>query len=161
MGRVAPEYRSQMVRRPPRNGSAKRDRELPTDLFDRKVLIDAMNYWPEIDGEDPTPAEAPGGTSFVVQQHFSGARVVKSLNQLGYHELDEFPRAPDSSDRIAIATAGDDRVAVHAAMDLIERLGFDAVDAGPLANGRLLEADGSPYATTYTAPELKRRLAAT
>jgi hypothetical protein len=44
-------------------------------------------------------------------------------------------------------------------MHLIDQLGFDAVDAGPLANGRLLEPDGSPYATTYTAPELKRRLA--
>ena len=138
-----------------------RFRELPTDLFNGKVLIDAMNYWPEIDGDDPTLAEARDGTSSVVQDHFPGARVVKSLNQLGYHELDELPREPDSSDRIAIATAGDDRLAVRTAMRLIDRLGFDAVDAGPLANGRLLEADGSPYATTYTAPELKRRLAAT
>jgi predicted dinucleotide-binding enzyme len=96
-----------------------------------------------------------------VQHHFAGARVVKSLNQLGYHELDELPREPDSSDRVAIAAAGDDRLAVRTAMHLVDRLGFDAVDAGPLANGRLLEADGSPYATTYTAPELKRRLAAT
>jgi predicted dinucleotide-binding enzyme len=138
-----------------------RFRELPTDLFNGKVLIDAMNYWPEIDGDDPTLAEAPNGTSSVVQRHFPGARVVKSLNQLGYHELDELPREPDSSDRIAIATAGDDRPAVRTTMRLIDRLGFDAVDAGPLANGRLLEADGSPYATTYTAPELTRRLAAT
>jgi hypothetical protein len=138
-----------------------RFRELPTDLFNGKVLIDAMNYWPEIDGDDPTLAEATDGTSAVVQRHFAGARVVKSLNQLGYHELDELPREPDSSDRIAIAAAGDDRLAVHTAMRLIDRLGFDAVDAGPLANGRLLEADGSPYATTYTSPELKRRLAVT
>jgi predicted dinucleotide-binding enzyme len=138
-----------------------RFRELPTDLFNGKVLIDAMNYWPEIDGDDPTLAEARNGTSSVVQDHFPGARVVKSLNQLGYHELDELPRQSNSSDRIAIATAGDDRLAVRTAMRLIDRLGFDAVDAGRLANGRLLEADGSPYATTYTAPELKRRLAAT
>ena len=68
--------------------------------------------------------------------------------------------SPSSSDRIAIATAGDDRLAVRTAMRLIDRLGFDAVDAGPLASGRLLEADGSPYATTYTAPELERRFAA-
>ncbi len=137
-----------------------RFRELPADLFNGKVLIDAMNYWPEIDGDDPTLAEAPDGTSSVVQHHFPGARVVKSLNQLGYHELDELPREPGSSDRIAIATAGDDRLAVRTAMRLIDRLGFDAVDAGPLASGRLLEADGSPYATTYTAPELERRFAA-
>ena len=83
------------------------------------------------------------------------------LNQLGYHELDEFPRKPDRSGRIAIAAAGDDRLAVRTAMHLIDRLGFDAVDAGPLTNGRLLVPDGSPYATTYTAPELRHRLART
>ena len=44
-------------------------------------------------------------------------------------------------------------------MHLVDNLGFDAVDAGSLANGRLLEPDGSPYATIYTAPELERRLA--
>jgi predicted dinucleotide-binding enzyme len=43
-------------------------------------------------------------------------------------------------------------------MQLIDHLGFDPV-AGPLANSRLLEPDGSPYAVTYTTPELKRRLA--
>jgi 8-hydroxy-5-deazaflavin:NADPH oxidoreductase len=138
-----------------------RFRELPADLFNGKVLIDAMNYWPETDGADPTLADTPTGTSSVVQHHFPGARVVKSLNQLGYHELDEFPHKPNSSDRIAIAAAGDDRLAVRTAMHLIDRLGFDAVDAGLLANGRLLEPDGSPYATIYTAPQLKRRLAGT
>ena len=136
-----------------------RFRELAPNLFDGKVLIDAMNYWPDTDGDDPTLAEAPTGTSSAVQHHFPGARVVKTLNQLGYHELDEYPREPHSSDRIAIAAAGDDPLAVRTAMHLIDRLGFDAVDAGPLAHGRLVEPDGSPYATTYTAPELQRRLA--
>ena len=65
-----------------------RFRELPSDLLDGKVVVDAMNYWPEIDGEDPELAAADGGSSAVVQAHFRGARVVKSLNQLGYHELD-------------------------------------------------------------------------
>jgi 8-hydroxy-5-deazaflavin:NADPH oxidoreductase len=137
-----------------------RFRELPPDLFDGKVLIDAMNYWPETDGDDATLAAAPNGTSAVVQRHFPGARVVKSLNQLGYHEVDDHSRDRDSSGRIALAAAGDDRLAVRTVMDLIDRLGFDAVDAGSLANGRLLEPDGSPYATTYTATELTRRLAA-
>lgn len=132
--------------------------ELPADLLAGKVVIDAMNYWPETDGDDPLLAAAPDGTSSVVQRRFPGARVVKSLNQLGYHELDEYPREPGSSERIAIGAAGDDRSAVRAAMVLIDRLGFDAVDAGPLANGRLLEPDGSPYAQTYTARELESKL---
>ena len=137
-----------------------RFRELAPELFDGKLLIDAMNYWPDTDGDDPTLADTATGTSSVVQAHFPGARVVKSLNQLGYHELNEYPRAPNSNDRIAIAAAGNDQLAVRIAMHLIDDLGFDPVDAGPVANGRLLEPDGSPYATTYTAPELKNQLAA-
>ena len=39
-------------------------------------------------------------------------------------------------------------------MRLIDRLGFDPVDAGPLENGVALEPDGSPFATTYTADQL-------
>ncbi len=139
---------------------AHRFRELPSDLFDGKILVDAMNYWPDIDGEDPELATARGGSSAVVQAHFPGARVVKSLNQLGYHELDDYPRDPGAPDRIAIAAVGDDRLAVRNVMHLIDRLGFDPVDGGPLAKGKLLEPDGSPYAETFTADALAHRLSA-
>jgi len=137
-----------------------RFRELPADLLDGKVVVDAMNYWPDTDGDDPVLAAAPAGTSAVVQAHFPGARLVKSLNQLGYHDVDEYPRERGASDRIAVAAAGDDRRAVRTVMAVVDRLGFDAVDAGPLARGRLLEPDGSPYADIADAPELERRLSA-
>lgn len=137
-----------------------RFRELPGDTFDGKILVDAMNYWPDTDGDDPELAAADGGSSVVVQAHFPGARVVKSLNQLGYHELDDYPRAPGAPDRIAVAAVGDDRLAVRTVMHVIDRLGFDPVDGGPLAKGKVLEPDGSPYAETLSAEALARRLAA-
>jgi 8-hydroxy-5-deazaflavin:NADPH oxidoreductase len=137
-----------------------RFRELPGDLFDGKILVDAMNYWPDTDGEDPGLVAADGGSSVVVQAHFPGARVVKSLNQLGYHELDDYPRAPGAPDRIAVAAVGDDRLAVRTVMHVIDRLGFDPVDGGPLAKGKLLEPDGSPYAETLSAEALAGRLSA-
>jgi 8-hydroxy-5-deazaflavin:NADPH oxidoreductase len=93
-----------------------------------------------------------------VQEHFPLARVVKSLNQLGYHELEEHRRPKGAPDRIAIGAAGDDRLAVRAVMRLIERLGFDAVDAGPLEHGVVLEPDGSPFAITYDRYELLERV---
>ena len=127
-----------------------RFRELPGDLFAGKVLVDAMNYWPPVDGEDRELAAAADGTSAVVQAHFPSARVVKSLNQLGYHELDELGRPAGAPDRIAIGAAGEDRVAVRAVMRLVDRLGFDAVDAGPLGNGVALEPGGSPVQVGFT-----------
>jgi len=116
-----------------------RFRELAPDLFDGKVLIDAMNYWPPVDGDDPELAAAPNGTSVVVQERFASARVVKTLNQLGYHELEDQPRPKGAPDRATVAAAGDDRSAVRAAMRLIDDLGFDPVDAGPLERGLDLE----------------------
>jgi predicted dinucleotide-binding enzyme len=135
-----------------------RFRDLSGDLFNGKVLIDAMNYWPDTDGDDPELVGAPGGSSTLVKDHFAGARVVKSLNQLSYHQLEELPRERGAADRVAMAAVGDDQVAVRSVMDLIDALGFDPVDGGSLERGRLLEPDGSPYAITYTASELAQRL---
>ena len=131
-----------------------RFRELPRDLFAGKILIDAMNYWQPVDGDDPELTTAPDGTSTVVQEHFPSARVVKSLNQLGYHQLEENRRPTRAPDRIAMGAAGDDRFALKKVMRLLDRLGFDPVDAGPLKNGLALEPDGSPIAATYSADEL-------
>jgi len=133
-----------------------RFRELPRDLFAGKILIDAMNYWQPVDGDDPELTTAPGGTSTIVQGRFPSARVVKSLNQLGYHQLEETQRPTGEPDRIAIGAAGDDRLAVRKVMRLLDRLGFDPVDAGPLTNGSALEPDGSPIAATYSADQLSQ-----
>ena len=135
-----------------------RFRELQPDLFADKVLIDATNYWPPVDGDDPELADAPEGTSTIVQQHFPSARLVKSLNQLGYHQLEENQLPHGAPNRIAIGAAGDDQLAVRTVMRLLEHLGFDPVDAGPLKNGVALEPDGSPIATTYNAEQLAERI---
>jgi predicted dinucleotide-binding enzyme len=133
-----------------------RFRELPPGVFDGKILIDAMNYWQPVDGDDPELSDAADGTSMVVQERFPSARVVKSLNQLGYHQLEENVRPKGAVDRVAIGAAGDDRVAVRRVMRLLDRLGFDPVDAGSLRNGLALEPDGSPIAATYSADQLSR-----
>jgi 8-hydroxy-5-deazaflavin:NADPH oxidoreductase len=135
-----------------------RFRELPRDLFAGKILIDAMNYWEEIDGVDQELATAPSGTSVVVQARFPSARVVKSLNHITYYKFDEGRRPHGVPGRMAMAAAGDDRAAVAAVMQLIDKLGFDAVDAGPLEAGRALEPDGPVFGVSYSADELSNLL---
>jgi 8-hydroxy-5-deazaflavin:NADPH oxidoreductase len=135
-----------------------RFRELPSDLFDHKILVDAMNYWEDIDGVDDELATAPEGTSVVVQQRFASARVVKSLNHLGYYEFWEGRRPRGAPGRIALAAAGDDRAAVAAVMQLIDRLGFDAVDGGPLEAGLALQPDGPVFGVAHSAEELSEIL---
>jgi 8-hydroxy-5-deazaflavin:NADPH oxidoreductase len=135
-----------------------RFRELPRDLFTGKILVDAMNYWEDIDGVDEELATAPLGTSVVVQQRFSSARVVKSLNHLGYYDFEESRRPAGLAGRIAIAAAGDDRAAVAAVLQLVDRLGFDAVDAGRLEAGPALQPDGPVFGVRHTAGELSELL---
>src|SRR5580704_14613245 len=135
-----------------------RFRELPRDLFAGKILVDAMNYWEDIDGVDEELATAPAGTSVVVQQRFPSARVVKSLNHLGYYDFEESRRPTGVAGRIAVAAAGDDRAAVAAVLQLIDRLGFDAVDAGPLAAGLTLQPDGPVFGVAHTVGELSELL---
>ncbi len=74
----------------------------------------------------------------------------------GYHQVEENRHPRGAPDRIAIGAAGDDRLAVRKVMRLLDRLGFDPVDAGPLSNGLALEPDGSPIAATYSADQLSK-----
>jgi hypothetical protein len=133
-----------------------RFRELPGDLFAGKILVDAMNYWEEIDGFDGYLASAPMGTSIVVQPHFPLARVVKALNHLGYFKFDQGRRPSGAPDRLAMAAAGDDPASVASVMQLIDRLGFDAVNAGSLNGGVALQPGGPVFGIGLSADKLRK-----
>jgi predicted dinucleotide-binding enzyme len=93
-----------------------------------------------------------------VQQHFPLARVVKSLNHLGYFKFDQGRRAPGAPDRLAMAAAGNDPHAVVAVMRLIDRLGFDAVNAGSLSAGVALQPGGPLFGIGLSADKLRKLL---
>ena len=135
-----------------------RFRELRRDLFAGKILVDAMNYWDEIDGVDGPFATAPAGTSTLVQDWFSSARVVKSLNHLGYFKFEKSRRLRGAPDRIAMAAAGDDPAAVAVVLRLIDSLGFDAVNAGNLEAGLALQPGGPIFGAGHNAKELLKLL---
>jgi 8-hydroxy-5-deazaflavin:NADPH oxidoreductase len=136
----------------------RRFRELRRDLFAGKILVDAMNYWDEIDGVDEQFEAAPAGTSTLVQEWFSSARVVKSLNHLGYFKFEKSRRPGGAPGRIGMAAAGNDPAAVGAVLQLIDSLGFDAVDAGNLASGLALQPGGPIFGAGHSAKELSTRL---
>jgi predicted dinucleotide-binding enzyme len=135
-----------------------RFRTIPHDLFAGKILVDAMNYWEEIDGVDEELATAPKGTSVVVQEQFPSSRVVKSLNHLGYFKFEQGRRPRGAPDRLAMAAAGNDPTAVAAVKRLIDRLGFDAVDAGSLDAGVALQPNGPVFGKAHRAGELSNLL---
>ena len=134
-------------------------RQLPRDLFADKILVDAMNYWEEIDGVDEQFETAAAGTSKLVQEWFSSARVVKGLNHLGYFKFEKSRLPKGGPGRIAMAAAGDDSDALATVLELIDNLGFDPVGAGRLEAGLALQPGGRVFGAGHTAEELSNLLA--
>ncbi|GAA4288649.1 NADPH-dependent F420 reductase [Georgenia daeguensis] len=130
---------------------------LDPDMLAGRVVVDAMNYWAETDGHIPALGVARS-SSEMVADHLPGARLVKTLNHIGYHELETDHAPAGTPDRRALAVAGDDGAARAGVLELIERLGFDAVDAGPLAAGVALEPGTEIFTGRHDRRALERLL---
>lgn len=110
----------------------KRFSQLETSLFVGRIVVDVMNYWEPLDGHVPGFSDATLPTSEIVQRALPGARVVKTLNHIGYHELESDARPPGAVDRRALAVAADDEGAARLVAGFVDSLGFDPVLAGSL-----------------------------
>lgn len=114
-------------------------RTVPAEKLDGKLVIDAMNYWWEVDGKDSEFNNPVSSSSEIVADFLTGARVVKALSHMGYHHLLDEAKPVGKAGRKAIAIAGNDNLDNELAAKLVDDLGFDPVIIGPLARGKILE----------------------
>ena len=136
--------------------------DLPPDLFAGAgpglVVVDTGNYYPkQRDGRiDAIEAGMPE-SAWVAQR--LGRPVVKAFNTIYAQHLLEGGRPAGTPGRTALPVAGDDAAAKAVVLDLVDALGFDAVDAGPLAESWRQQPDTPVYSSDRDAAGVRQALA--
>jgi predicted dinucleotide-binding enzyme len=129
-------------------------------LLAGKIVIDTMNYWPPTDGVQEMFEDRRYGSSEIVQRRLARSTIVKTLNHIGYHELEDERRPEGSPERRALGVAGDDPGAVDLVADVIERIGYDTVRLDSLSAGRLFEPGGPVFGASLYRAEFELALSA-
>jgi predicted dinucleotide-binding enzyme len=136
-----------------------RYRDLPAAELVGKIVVDANNYYPARDG---TIAELEDGSvtsSELVAAALPGASVVKAFNTIYYVHLRDDGLPSGAAGRRAIPITGDDPEAKRVVARLLDDIGFDAFDAGSLADSRRLEPGSPVYNMRLTRDEIAAALA--
>lgn len=125
---------------------------------DGAVVIDTSNYYPARDGSVRDFEE--GVPESVWLSKLFGRPVAKAWNAITSQSFDAKASAPDEPARVAIPVAADRDEDRAIAMQLVEQTGFDAVDAGVLAESWRQQPGSPVYCTDRTRAEMPDWLAA-
>ncbi|MFY0522802.1 NADPH-dependent F420 reductase [Archangium gephyra] len=122
------------------------------------VVIDTSNYYPGRDGRIDA-IEAGQVESLWVSEQL-GRPIVKAWNAIGSDSFAKKGKPAGSPDRIALPVAADSDRDRKVGMALVEDTGFDAFDAGTLAESWRQQPGAPGYCTDLTREELAAALAA-
>jgi 8-hydroxy-5-deazaflavin:NADPH oxidoreductase len=128
---------------------------LDPGLVAGKLVVDAMNYWPPVNGVQEMFEDRRYSTSEIVQRRLARSTVVKTLNHIGYHEMEDDRRPAGSPERRALGVAGDDAGALDLVANVIERMGYDTVRLDSLSAGRILEPGGPVFGISLHRAEFE------
>lgn len=121
-------------------------------------VIETNNYYPQQrDGEIAAIEDGQVESAWVAEQ--IGASVYKVFNGIWWKHLLEKGLPKGTPGRIALPIAGDDgpgRVLVH---DIVDQLGFEPVDAGPISQSWRQQPGTPVYGKDFDADNTRRALA--
>lgn len=123
--------------------------QVPVEPLRGKVVLDTDNYYPERDGHMAELDAETTTTSELLQAHLPESHVVKVFSNIVFRHLATLARPAGDPERSVLAIAGDDAAAKQQVAGLLDRLGYDAYDVGPLAEGWRYQRDTAAYAGLY------------
>ena len=123
-----------------------------------KIVMDACNYYAQRDGVVPELETHATTTSEIVAVHLAGAKIVKAFNAILEKDIEKDAVAAGDDTRRALPIAGDDEQAKRTVAEILEKLGFDVVDAGTLAEGWRFERARPAYCVPLKKAALETAL---
>jgi hypothetical protein len=127
------------------------------DRFSGKFVIDAMNPFPQRDGDIAERALGKRAAVLLTTEHLPYARVTRAFSNIYYETLRS--EAHREGRRLAVPFAGNDPDAKEIVEGLIRDAGFDPYDLGSLQDSKPLDPDGALFKTSYTVKDLEKVLA--
>ena len=124
--------------------------QVPVEPLRGKVVIDTNNYYPQRDGHIAELDDESTTVSELLQAHLPESHVVKAFNNIYFKHLGSLQRPAGSPDRSVLAIAGDSDDAKKTVTTLLDELGYDAYDVGPLSEGWRYQRDTAAYASLYS-----------
>jgi hypothetical protein len=123
--------------------------EIPAKPLAGKALLDTGNYYPQRDGQLEEIDTGALTSSGLLQRDLPEAHVVKVFNNIYFRHLQSLARPSGAPDRSALPIAGDDPAAKAEVTAYLDSIGYDAVDAGPVAESWRQEPGTPAYGTPY------------
>ena len=123
--------------------------DVPAKPLAGQPVLDTGNYYPQRDGDIAELAAGAITSSGLLQRDLPDARVVKVFNNIFFKHLGSLARPHGAADRTALPIAGDDEQAKAAATAFLDSIGYNAVDAGPIADSWRQEPGTPAYGTPY------------
>jgi predicted dinucleotide-binding enzyme len=134
--------------------------DVPVEPLAGKVVIDTNNYYPQRDGHIAELDDESTTTAELLQRHLPSSKVVKAFNHIYAAQITTDGLPAGTPNRRALVIAGDDASAKATVTQLLDQFGYDAVDAGPLAEGWRIQRDTPGYGPRRNAEQLRADLAA-
>jgi predicted dinucleotide-binding enzyme len=122
------------------------------------VVIDTSNYYPQRDGRIDAIEAGQVESLWVAEQ--LGRPIVKAWNAIGSDSFARKGKPAGSPDRIAIPVAANREMDREVGKALVEDTGFDAFDAGTLADSWRQQPGTPCYCTDITREEMGAALTA-